>query len=110
MGFRTTADHSMPFTLAVALIDGEVWYQAFSPDRILNDMAVRQLMQKIIVEENPSFALRQSRLTVRKKSDAQLVKDAIEAKPMSVEEVHAMFDRICAGVVPNDVRDRARAA
>ena len=100
----------MPFTLAVALIDGEVWYTAFSPVRIVNDMAVRQLMQKITVEENPSFALRWSRLTVRKKSGAQLVKDAIEAKPMSGDEVHAKFDRVCAYMnIPNDQRDRTRA-
>jgi 2-methylcitrate dehydratase len=107
---RENADHSMPFTLAVALIDGEVSPSSFSPRRFLHDSAVRQLMQKITVAENPNFGLRQSRMTVRKKSGGELVKEAVEAKPMSREEIHAKFDRVCAGLVPDDVRDRARAA
>jgi 2-methylcitrate dehydratase PrpD len=77
---------------------------------LLHDPAVRELMQKITVVENPKFGLRQSRMTVRKKSGGELVKEAIEAKPMSREEIHAKFDRVCAGVVSNEVRDRARAA
>ena len=48
--------------------------------------------------------------SVRKKSGAELVKEAVEAKPMSREEVHAKFDRVCAGVVTDQVRDQARAA
>ena len=107
---RENADHSMPFTVAVALIDGEAWHTSFSPGRFLHDPAVRELMQKITVVENPKFGLRQSRMTVRKKSGGELVKEAIEAKPMSREEIHAKFDRVCAGVVSNEVRDRARAA
>jgi 2-methylcitrate dehydratase len=70
---RETADHSMPFTLAAALIDGEVWYTTFSRSRFLDDAKVRQLMQKITVVENPKFARRQSRITVRKKSGSELV-------------------------------------
>jgi 2-methylcitrate dehydratase len=107
---RESADHSMPFTVAVALVDGGIWYTSFSPKRFLDDAAVHQLMQKITIVENPAFATRQSRMTVRKKSGAELVKEAVEAKPMSREEIHAKFDRVCAGVVTNDVRDRARAA
>ena len=80
---RESADHSMPFTLAVALIDGEIWHSSFSPKRFLDDPAVRQLMQKITVVENQSFGRRQSRMTVRKKSGGELVKEAVEAKPMS---------------------------
>jgi hypothetical protein len=48
-------------------------------------------------------------MTVRKKSGGELVKEAV-ATPMSREEIHAKFDRVCAGVVSNEVRDRARAA
>jgi 2-methylcitrate dehydratase len=107
---RENADHSMPFTLAVALIDGEVSPSSFSPRRFLYDSAVHQLMQKITVVENPNFGIRQSRLTVRKKSGGELVKEAVEAKPMSREEIHAKFDRVCEGLVSDDVRDRARAA
>jgi 2-methylcitrate dehydratase len=78
---RENADHSMPFTVAVVLIDGEIWHTSFSPDRFLHDPAVRQQMQKITVVENPNLGLRQSRMTVRKKSGGELVKEALEAKP-----------------------------
>jgi 2-methylcitrate dehydratase len=106
---RETADHSMPFTVAVALIDGEVWLSSFSPQRYL-DPAIRQLMRKITVVANPSFGLRQSRITVRKATGEELVKDSVEAKPLTAEEIHAKFDRICAGVVSNAERDRVRVA
>jgi 2-methylcitrate dehydratase len=107
---RENADHSMPFTVAVALIDGGIWHTSFSPRRFLDDPAVRQLMQRITVVENPKFGIRQSRMTVRKKSGDELVKESVEAKPMSREEIQAKFDRVCSGVVSNDVRDRTRAA
>jgi 2-methylcitrate dehydratase len=107
---RKNADHSMPFTVAVALIDGEISHTSFSPKRFLDDPAVRQLMQRITVVENPKFGLRQSRMTVRKKSGDELVKESVETKPMSREEIQAKFDRVCSGMVSNEVRDRARVA
>ncbi len=107
---RETADHSMPFTLAAALIDGEVWYTTFSPSRFLDDANVRQLMQKITVVENPKFARRQSRITVRKKSGGELVREGVEAKPMSRDEIHAKFDRVCADKISKDDRNRVRMA
>lgn len=106
---RETADHSMPFTVAVALIDGEVWVSSFSPQRYL-DPAVRRLMQKITISENPGLGLRQSRMTVRKTSGAELVKDSVAVKPLSRDDINAKFDRVCAGTVSDAVRDRARAA
>jgi hypothetical protein len=49
-------------------------------------------------------------MTVRKTSGAELVKEAVEAEPMTRDEIHAKFDRVCAGAVSNDVRERARVA
>jgi 2-methylcitrate dehydratase len=107
---RETADHSMAFTVAVALIDGGIWYTSFSPKRFLDDPAVRALMAKITVVENPSLALRQSRMTLRKKSGEILIKEAVEGKPMTGDEAQSKFDRVCSGLVSSDVRDRVRAA
>lgn len=50
---RETADHSMPYLLAVALVDGAVNIDSFLPERI-NDPALRPLMQKISVVEDPA--------------------------------------------------------
>jgi 2-methylcitrate dehydratase len=51
---RETADHSMPYVVAVALIDGEISPRSFAPDRIA-DPAVHELMDKISVTEDPAI-------------------------------------------------------
>lgn len=47
---RETADHSIPYTVAVAILDGEVTPAQYSADR-LRDPAVHDLMDAITVEE-----------------------------------------------------------
>ncbi|MSQ10853.1 MAG: MmgE/PrpD family protein [Dehalococcoidia bacterium] len=51
---RETADHSLPYLMAVALTDGEVTERSFTPERIA-DPQLRRLMQRITVSENPEF-------------------------------------------------------
>ena len=51
---RETADHSLPYLLAVALIDGDVRLDSFTEQRIA-DPTVRRLMQKIDIAENPEY-------------------------------------------------------
>ncbi|MCE4606069.1 MAG: MmgE/PrpD family protein [Desulfurococcales archaeon] len=46
---RETADHSMPYIIAAALIDGHVWLDTFSKERILAH-DVRELLAKMKVE------------------------------------------------------------
>ncbi|MCE4614795.1 MAG: MmgE/PrpD family protein [Desulfurococcales archaeon] len=46
---RETADHSMPYIIAAALIDGHVWLDTFSNERILAQ-DVRELLSKMTVE------------------------------------------------------------
>jgi 2-methylcitrate dehydratase len=105
---RETADHSMAFDMASALIDGEVWLTSFTPQRII-DPALRQLMQKITVVENAEFPSRdRSRITVRKTTGEEMVEEAGHETPMSRAEIDAKFDRVLAGVVPGGVRDRMR--
>jgi 2-methylcitrate dehydratase len=98
----------MAFDIATALIDGEVWLTSFTPQRII-DPGVRLLMQKITVVENPAFPDRdRSRITVRKRTGEEMVKEAGHETPMSRAEIDAKFDRVLAGVVPDGVRDRMR--
>jgi 2-methylcitrate dehydratase len=47
-----TADHSLPYTVAVALIDGNVTLSSFDEDR-LDDERTLDLMKKITVTEDP---------------------------------------------------------
>lgn len=54
---RETADHSLPWLLAVALTDGYVDLDSCSPAR-LADPAVRALLAKIRITERPDFTPR----------------------------------------------------
>src|SRR5215470_563280 len=54
---RETADHSLPYMLAVALVDGRVTPASFEPKRFL-DPALRPLMNRIRVAENAEFTRR----------------------------------------------------
>lgn len=54
---RETADHSLPFCVAVALTDGKISPRSFSPHR-LNDPVLLNLMEKIRVEEVKDFSER----------------------------------------------------
>ena len=51
---RETADHSLPYLLAVALTDGDVTQESFSPERVA-DEALRPLMQRISVHSDPEL-------------------------------------------------------
>jgi 2-methylcitrate dehydratase len=105
-----TADHSLPYVMAVALIDGDIYLDAYTPKRYLQDAKVRQLMERITCTGNESFSFHQSRTTVRKKSGEQMVKDVLDYRPMTNDEVVAKFKRVCGYIGVSDAqRDRALA-
>src|SRR5437867_8740708 len=54
---RETADHSLPYMLAVALRDGHITPASFEPQRYL-DASLRPLMNRIRVAESPEFTRR----------------------------------------------------
>jgi 2-methylcitrate dehydratase len=51
---RETADHSLPYVIAVALTDGRVTKASFAADRV-GDPALRPLMRRITVAEDPEI-------------------------------------------------------
>ena len=51
---RETADHSMPYCIARAFLDGEMTLDQFSEEKILGD-DVRELMDKIEIVENEAY-------------------------------------------------------
>ena len=51
---RETADHSLPYLLAIALRDGRITPEIFEPTRYL-DPALRPLMNRIKIAENAEF-------------------------------------------------------
>lgn len=51
---RESADHSMPYVVAAALVDGSFSEEVFSPAR-LRDPRIRELMGKIVIREDPDL-------------------------------------------------------
>lgn len=56
---RETADHSLPYSVAVAVIDGEVTPRQYQKDR-LTDPQVLSLMEKVEVEESEEITRRRA--------------------------------------------------
>src|SRR6266511_2646253 len=54
---RETADHSIPYLVATAFHDGAVTPASFTTDRI-HSPALRQLISKMTIEEDPDFTRR----------------------------------------------------
>lgn len=103
---RETADHSFPYCVAVALLHGHVTLQSFGRKQ-LHDPAVRNLMKKIRVVQQPDFAGRYpktmpTRITI--KTDAEKtymsqvdVPVGHPGNPMSDRNLEAKFRRLAAG-------------
>ncbi len=110
---RETADHSFPYCVAVALLDGKVTLHSFDTKR-LRDPALHDLMQKIRVLPQQDFVGRYpesmpTRITVRTKAGQEYVKQVDEPlghpkNAMSDRQVEEKFLRLAAGRL-----DRARA-
>jgi 2-methylcitrate dehydratase len=52
---KEEADHSLPYIIAVALLDGEVTPSQYTPERIRRD-DVQELLQKVTVRPNPEYS------------------------------------------------------
>ena len=53
-GTRETADHSLPYTVAAAILDGDITAKSFSGQRI-NDPLLIGLIERTTIKENPEF-------------------------------------------------------
>jgi 2-methylcitrate dehydratase len=76
---RETADHSLPYLMAVALVDGRIDRESCAPERVL-DPSLRPLMAKIRIVDNPEFTERfpaqiTSRLTVTLHGGAVVIRE-----------------------------------
>lgn len=97
---RETADHSLPYLLAVALRDGTITTESFTTERIL-DPSLRPLMQRIRVSEDPELTARYpaalvSRIELITRSGQRLMDEASYPKghlrnPMSDDDVSEKF-------------------
>jgi 2-methylcitrate dehydratase len=105
---RETADHSHPFLVAAALVDGEISDATFTPVRY-RDPRILALMQKITLEEDPAYTRawpRAFECRVEVTDDAgatqtQYMKNpkGHPANPMSDAEIEEKFLHLTAGTL-----------
>ena len=114
---RETADHSMPYLLALGLVDGFVKSDSFSPER-MRDPALHRIMQKIKIAENleftaqfPAKLVTQFDVTVRDGKKLTLTALPGHANnPMSDAEVELKFLNLCEPLMDEAQRKALLAA
>ena len=105
---RETADHSAPYLIAAALVDGHITHETFTPARY-RDPAILSLTQKIRMAEDPQYSAIfpraiECRFEVALNSGAvvtvrQQNPKGHPANPMSDQELEAKFLRQIAGTI-----------
>jgi 2-methylcitrate dehydratase len=115
---KEQADHSLPYLLAVALLDGDVMPAQFAPDRIIKS-DVQGLLKKVSVRPNREFtevypAKMPAKITVRLQ-DGQVIEHEVQdypglaSDPFTWEESVAKFDRLVASrvddVLAREIKD-----
>lgn len=113
---RETADHSLPYILAVCLTQGGYWLDDFTEEKFKNPK-LRPLMKKIQVREtekcNRKFPESNSfRIEVTMRDGEKIVREIDHARgdpqnPMTDEEIETKFRRLAGPVMSKEQMDRA---
>ena len=111
---RETADHSLPYLLALGWTDGCINADSFGEAR-LRDPALRQLMQRIRIAENKEFTNEfpgklLTRIEVRTRGGERLVETASYPKghaknPMNDADVESKFGDLSRDLLAPAARD-----
>jgi 2-methylcitrate dehydratase len=119
---KEQADHSLPYLLAVALLDGDVMPAQFKPDRII-EPDVQGLLKKVSIRPNHEFtdqypAKMPAKVTVRLQ-DGSVIENEVQdypglaSRPFTWEEEVEKFDRLVAGRVDDglsrEIKDAVRS-
>ena len=105
---RETADHSMPYTVAVALLHGAVEEKHFG-ERYLRDPKIRALARRVKVRATDEADRRMPEAMLCRMAIVTTAGDSFEAEveyhrghwknPMSDGEVEAKFSKLAADVL-----------
>jgi 2-methylcitrate dehydratase len=111
---RETADHSLPYCVAVALADGAVGHEQFEPARF-GDERLLELVAKIHVRRDAALSARYpagipNRLRVKLKDGRELVREVEFPRgharnPMTDAEVEAKFHAEASRHLPQERRN-----
>jgi 2-methylcitrate dehydratase len=110
---KEQADHSLPYLVAVALLDGDVMPAQYGSDRILRE-DVQNLLRRVSVTANAAYSQRfpdemPCRIRVVLRDGRILVKEnhdypGFVSQPMSWEMAYRKFDRLAAPYARDDER------
>jgi 2-methylcitrate dehydratase len=110
---KEEADHSLPYLLAVGLLDGQVLPEQYLPEWIVAD-DVQQLLRRVDVRPDPRLSRRfpdqhSARLRLRLRDGRTLEREqhdyeGFHTRPMSWDTVAAKFNRLAAAHIDSGVR------
>jgi 2-methylcitrate dehydratase len=116
---RETADHSIPYLVAAAFLDGGVTPATFAPSRI-KDPALRPLIKRLTVVEDPEFTRRYpaescTRIEVTTRDGRRIAAQTSHPKghyrnPLTDAEVEAKFRGLAGGALGETGCGRVLAA
>ena len=111
---RETADHSLPYLLSLALMDGAIRTDSFSDAR-MRDPATRALMQKIKIAESAEFERQfpnalMTEIEVLTRAGERIVERASYPRghaknPMSEDDIENKFRTLAEGMMKPAQRD-----
>ncbi len=114
---RETADHSLPYCIAVALVDRQITVQSFSEEK-LEDPRIRQVMKRIRGRASEEFerlfpAKQPSRVSIRTR-DGREFSEYLEypkgdpREPMTMPDLDAKFAALSAGLASTEKQHRIK--
>jgi 2-methylcitrate dehydratase len=116
---KEDADHSLPYLIAVALLDGDVQTAQLEASRIAK-RDVQDLLQKVTVRPDDGFTARYpaelpSRVTIRLNRGESFTHEISDyagspTRPFTWEEEEKKFDNLAAGHATNKSRQKINDA
>jgi 2-methylcitrate dehydratase len=116
---KETADHSLPYVIAAALVDRQVTPLQFTPEKI-NDPQIRAQLRKVEVVADAEIekvfpALQRGIVTIKTTQGSEFRKQLDYPKgdprnPLSDAEVEQKFEALAEGVLSKPARYRIKAA
>ncbi len=116
---RETADHSLPYCIAAAIVDGKITTASFADEKI-QDPAIREVIDRIKGEASLEFeqmfpAKQPSRVRIKAR-DGREVEEYLEypkgdpREPMTEDDLDAKFGGLSAGLLDDAGRARVKQA
>ncbi len=116
---KETADHSLPYVIAAALVDRQVTPLQFTPEKIM-DPGIRAQLNKVKVVADPEIekvfpALQRVVVAIRTGDGREFTKQldypkGDPRKPLSDKEVEEKFDALAGPILSRGARKRLKQA